>query len=243
MSPDCWIYWARPRDAQRWQRELFTDAELGRADAYRREVDRDRFTVGCALSRIGLGELLGLDPTEVPLLRDCADCGRPHGRPRLADDDAFVSVSHSGDHVVVAITRAAAVGIDVEEHDERSLTVADTVLTTTERARLAALSGRERVASFFRHWTGKEAALKAIGRGLSVPMASIELTGTEAVTAVGDDADLAAEMVRLRLVELAVDERHSAALAFDATALAEVDQSMGRLRLVHRDGGGLLRQR
>ena len=62
----CEVWWARPDAARPWHRELFTADELGRADAYRRPEDRDRFTVGCATSRLVLGRLLGL--ADLPLL-------------------------------------------------------------------------------------------------------------------------------------------------------------------------------
>jgi len=92
----CEVWWARPDAARPWHRELFTADELGRADAYRRPEDRDRFTVGCATSRIVLGRLLGLPPERVPPLGDRDRCGRPHGRPYLPGGEFHLSVSHSG---------------------------------------------------------------------------------------------------------------------------------------------------
>lgn len=246
MSIECLVYWARPRDARPRHRELFTDAERGRADAYRREVDRDRFAVGCALSRIALGRLLSMEPAAVPLLRDCSGCGQPHGRPRVLPDGiepdgrprtgepAFVSVSHSGDHVVVAVTRAGPIGVDVEQHRPEALDLADTVLTGPERAALAALPESERVAGFFGYWTRKEATLKAVGRGLTVPMTSIEPTQTGGVTVLNGDAELAAALAGLRLIDLDAGAGHSAALATTVAPSAAP-------RPVRLDGGALLR--
>ncbi|MGH8879407.1 MAG: 4'-phosphopantetheinyl transferase family protein [Stackebrandtia sp.] len=209
VSEECLVYWAAPADARPRHRDLFTDDELERADAYRRPVDRDRFIVGCALSRIALGELLRLPPAAVPLLRDCADCGRPHGRPRLGDEAAHLSVSHSGDHVVVAVTRAGPVGVDVEKHAESPLDVATTVLAPGELADWR--RGPERVRGFFGYWTRKEAVLKATGDGLRARMTGVRVSAPGAPARLLSFDDRPG--LRLWLADLEAGPEHSAALA------------------------------
>lgn len=208
---------------------MFTGAELARATAYRRAIDTARFVVGCALSRLALGELLSLPPGDVPLLRDCADCGQPHGRPRLADDSAHVSVSHSGEHVVVAVTRAAPLGVDIEQHKPQSVDLAEAVLTETEQAGFSALPKTERVAGFFRYWTRKEAVLKATGDGLRVPMTAIEVSAPHSPAALlrFDGRPT----LRLRLADLSVDAEHSAAIAVETTDPPTMTHVDGRVLL------------
>ena len=80
-------------------------------------MDRDRTIVAWALVRTLLGDLLGEDPADVAIERHCVRCGSgDHGKPRLADTSAGIhfSLAHSGPHVVVAVSRAGPVGIDVE---------------------------------------------------------------------------------------------------------------------------------
>jgi Phosphopantetheinyl transferase len=172
----CEVWWARPDAARPWHRELFTADELGRADAYRRPEDRDRFTVGCATSRLVLGRLLGLAPADVPLRRDCASCGRPHGRPRLPGDELHLSVSHSGDWVAVAVTDLGPVGVDVERHARRAAELADAVLSPAEAAALARLPEAERGTALIEYWARKEAVLKATGDGLRAPLSGVVVT-------------------------------------------------------------------
>lgn len=172
----CEVWWARPDAARPWHRELFTADEIGRADAYLRPEDRNRFTVGCATSRLVLGRLLGLAPERVPLRRDCASCGRPHGRPRLPGDELHVSVSHSGDWVAVAVTDLGPVGVDVERHASRTADLAETVLAPAEAAALARLPEAERGTALIEYWTRKEAALKATGDGLRAPLTGVVVT-------------------------------------------------------------------
>ncbi|MEV5407320.1 4'-phosphopantetheinyl transferase superfamily protein [Thermopolyspora sp. NPDC052614] len=235
----CEVWWARPDAARPWHRDLFTPDELGRADAYRRRADRDRFTVGCAVSRIVLGRRLGLAPADVPLRRDCDSCGRPHGRPRLPGDDLHLSVSHSGDWVAVAVTGLGPVGVDVEQHSARALDLAETVLAPAEAAALARLPVGERAAAMIGYWARKEAVVKATGDGLRAPLSGVR------VSPPGEPARLLAYDGRPDLVmalrDLPSRPGHAAAIAvlgltspppvaeLDATALlAEPEYPDGR---------------
>jgi 4'-phosphopantetheinyl transferase len=67
------------------------------------------------------------------------------GKPRLRDaGDVEFNLSHSGELVVVAVTRGRAVGVDVE--------------------RIA--PERDRPPAFYEEWVRREAALKCLGVGL-----------------------------------------------------------------------------
>jgi 4'-phosphopantetheinyl transferase len=150
---------------------LLSDVEVGRRGAYAREDDRARFTLGAVLLRLVVGAHLGLGGAEVLVDRTCAECGQPHGRPRLTDGGLHLSVTHSGDFTGVAVTAAGPVGIDVEvvrSFDYRA--ILDDVLAHEEREREPTL--RE----FVRYWTRKEAVLKATGAGLAVPMGAVVVT-------------------------------------------------------------------
>ena len=150
--------------------DLMDDGERARHASLLREADRRRLAIGSALLRITAGAALGQDPRSVRLDRTCPTCGRPHGKPRIVDGgDLRASVSHSGDRVAVALTRGAAVGVDVEELTARldHAVLAPTVLTGTEHAADAA--------TFLAYWTCKEAVLKATGDGLQVPLTSLAI--------------------------------------------------------------------
>lgn len=167
-DPTCAIWWARLSALRPAHLAVLDAVERGRRDGYLHGADRDRFTLGAVLLRFAAGRELGVAPERVSVRRDCARCGRPHGRPLLAAADLFVSVAHSGDLVAVAVTRAGPVGVDVERRagcDHARL--APAVLTARE-----ARDGLDE-ASFLRCWTRKEAALKSTGDGLAVPMTAV----------------------------------------------------------------------
>ena len=112
--------------------------------------------------------------------RHCVRCGSgDHGKPRLADTSAAIhfSLAHSGPHVVVAMSRAAAVGVDVEHlkpnADYRPLY--RRTLTAGEADAFHA--GGARPHDFLRTWVRKEAVTKAVGTGIATPFHTFAVGG------------------------------------------------------------------
>ncbi|MEF2976677.1 4'-phosphopantetheinyl transferase family protein [Subtercola sp. YIM 133946] len=83
--------------------------------------DRARFVLGASLVRGAAALRLDTAPSDVVVDRRCPRCGASHGRPTLPGTGLYVSVSHSADLVVVALTAAGPVGIDVERIDSPRL--------------------------------------------------------------------------------------------------------------------------
>lgn len=167
---ECHVWRATPSLARAWHVRLLSPSERDRRERLRRSADRDRFTVGCALLRIALGRLTATAPAAIRLDRSCPDCDRQHGKPVPQDADGLqCSVSHSGDTIVVAVSRDAAIGIDVEEvADGLDDRLVDRVLAAEEIASLNRLPAQDRPWGFAIYWTRKEAILKATGHGLRV---------------------------------------------------------------------------
>lgn len=144
--------------------------ERARAGRFRRPADRARFVTGAALARAAIGEAVGLPPGEIVLDRTCPDCDEPHGKPRVVGHDVEISIAHSGDLVVVAWSRAAAVGIDVEVRRSRPADHADLAPSVCSVEEIQAITDWS---SFLTCWTRKEAVLKATGDGLRLPMTEV----------------------------------------------------------------------
>jgi len=131
---------------------------------------------------VAAGWVVGADPGTMSLVRRCPTCGGDdHGRPsiRRADGQAGgradvgrrleVSLSRAGSVVAVALGFAGPVGIDIESVDAVSRAGFDDVaFNPVELAALEGLAGHDAAAARAALWTGKEAALKAIGVGLRV---------------------------------------------------------------------------
>jgi 4'-phosphopantetheinyl transferase len=173
-----------------------------RAHVHRAHADRTTARMSRGLLRLVLARYLGLPPAEIEIDRSCPDCGRSHGRPRLRrrpetatetskEDDPLepprgstagkaieFSVTHGGDLLVLAFADNPPVGVDVEPIeglDDVGAELLDFTLTATERQRVLEVPAPQRKRIFLRHWTGKEAILKALGTGLDVEPQAITL--------------------------------------------------------------------
>jgi 4'-phosphopantetheinyl transferase len=165
----CQVWFADLALAQPWHRTLLDPVEQGRYERYRQEADRLRFTLGVALLRLTSAAELGVEPGEVQVDRTCSTCAEQHGKPRIVGSDLEVSLTHSGNQVAFALTRAAAIGIDVEQVVERDFAgLSRGVLAPEERVGGAS--------DFYRYWCRKEAVIKATGEGLRVPLPEITVT-------------------------------------------------------------------
>lgn len=209
--------------------------ERARFDSYRREVDRKRFLVGATMVRAFFGLELGLPPARVPLDRSCVDCGRPHGKVRLAPPDRIqVSVSHSGDWVALAACREGTIGVDVEAIDPAidTLGLSRIALAGTERRQLLATPPADRAAAFTRYWVRKEAVSKAVGDGLRVPFTDLEVTHPDAAPRVLAWRSRPQVVDQVWLYDLDPDDAHRASIA----VIGARPQ-----RIAHHDGDSLLR--
>jgi 4'-phosphopantetheinyl transferase len=175
---NCDVWWATLADVRPGHVALLDDVERARRERYLRTEDRDRFTLGVAVTRLVLGPLLGLPPERVPLSRDCPDCGKPHGRPVVAGGPRL-SVSHSGDRVAVAFSAAGPVGVDVEAFRPLEEGIERHVLAPAESAESAEASGGSGgfdAGNLLAYWTRKEAIVKATGDGLRASMRDITVS-------------------------------------------------------------------
>jgi 4'-phosphopantetheinyl transferase len=104
----------------------------------------------------------------------------PGGKPRLLPADGrprlSFNLSHTHGLVACAITSGADVGIDVESVDRYvGSGVAERFFSASENADLRRCASEPlRARRFIELWTLKEAYVKAIGKGLSHPLDSIE---------------------------------------------------------------------
>jgi 4'-phosphopantetheinyl transferase len=98
--------------------------------------------------------------------------GKPHiARPCVAPPLAF-NLSNTEGMVACAVTRGAAVGVDVE-HTGRigdPMHIADNFFSARELRDLHALPPSRQRERFFAYWTLKEAYIKARGLGLALPL-------------------------------------------------------------------------
>ena len=153
----------------RMRRILISD-EIERAARFRVEGAAQRFVVARAVLRSVLGRFTGIDPAAVVFAYG------EHGKPHLAAGGPRFNASDSGDFVVVALA-SAELGVDLEvlRPLARGDRLARRICTERELEAFETISEAERDAAFLRLWTCKEAALKAVGAGLSGGVKNVEV--------------------------------------------------------------------
>jgi len=144
---------------------ILCPAELARASRYLAPRDAVRFAAGRAWLRLILGRYTCAEPGR---LRFDASAG---GRLVLAGEHAdrvHFSLSRSGERGLIAIS-GSPVGADIEQVRARA-GLGDLITArfgAAEARCIAAGCAGSPLRSFYRHWTAKEAYLKATGRGLA----------------------------------------------------------------------------
>lgn len=99
-----------------------------------------------------------------------------HGKPSVENIYFPFNVSHSGDWVVCAVHRLP-IGVDIEKIQPIDLSIAEHFFTKKEYEYLFQMKNHEQQLNYFyRIWTIKESYVKAIGKGLSVPLNSFKIS-------------------------------------------------------------------
>lgn len=130
---------------------------------YRSRDAAERYVVTRSLVRTVLSGRLGVAPRDVRVSR--TDTGKP-----VVAEGIHFNVSHSGDLIVLALSEARPIGVDVERRRPVERVDALTLrwLSEGERADLGRLvqAGASPSDAFLRVWSLKEAKLKALGVGI-----------------------------------------------------------------------------
>lgn len=107
------------------------------------------------------------------------------GKPYLEGADAIqFNISHAHSHSLLAFSRGASIGCDIEDRfsDDDVTKLGPLVLHPAEVEAIGQLPVQERPAAFRRNWVRKEAVLKAVGAGLLDDPRGL-LTGFEEMSA------------------------------------------------------------
>jgi 4'-phosphopantetheinyl transferase len=154
--------------------DILNREERDRATRFYRDVDRERFVTGRLMLRDILARYLAVRAETIEL-----DYG-PYGKPILrapVQHAVFFNLSHAGAWVTCAFVARGAIGIDLESM-ESNVDIGDLakqVFSPGEYENFLQCAAPERRRRFFETWSSKEAYIKAIGKGLSYPMAHVEI--------------------------------------------------------------------
>ncbi len=166
-----WVWQAREGESETF-RQALSEGEKQQADRFFHNRDRARWTVSRARTRQLLGEVMGVEPASIAF--GLAARGRPFvvGKGSAVPD---FNVSHSENVGVLAVSYDAQVGVDVEAIRPIGDDEIAWALSPDERDQLERADPAERLETFFRFWTLKEAFMKGTGLGASLPLHDFDI--------------------------------------------------------------------
>ncbi|SDZ42354.1 4'-phosphopantetheinyl transferase [Evansella caseinilytica] len=141
---------------------------------YRKPEDAHRALIGALLTRYMLQKSSGCRNEEMSFRYN------PYGKPILEypASSLHFNISHSGSWVVGVVHQAEA-GIDVEKIRRIDFKLAERFFSNQEYRDLLERAPSERLSYFYDLWTLKESYIKAVGKGLSLPLHSFSVAVQE----------------------------------------------------------------
>src|SRR5205809_3281247 len=133
-----------------------SESERKRADRFQFDRDRNRFIVRHGLLRMILGRYLNIEPERVTFAYES------RGKPLLYGPAAMppfhFNLSHSNGLALIALTRQAALGVDVERvrFIPEAAQIAAKFFSPAEAAMLHAIPSDQKPGGFFLAWRLKE---------------------------------------------------------------------------------------
>jgi 4'-phosphopantetheinyl transferase len=198
--------------------KLLTDKERERAKRFVMKRDRNRYVFSKGMLKTLIKSYTGLGPDKLQYLSG------PYGKPNL---DAGLSkgrlsfnMAESAGYALFAFTQNREIGVDIERirdipEIERIVSL---FFSEGEQAEFASLPPQEKKQAFFNGWTRKEAFIKALGVGLSMPLSKfgISLAAGNPVSLVYLDKDIASRG-QWTILDVSPLPEFSAALAVEGS--------------------------
>lgn len=161
-------------EIKRFFRMLSTD-EMERAKRFKFDNHRNRFIVVRGALRELLGKQLNLSPDSLEF--DYLERGKPFIKTSFLNTPLKFNLTHSNDIALYAIAHDVDIGIDVEYilPSENKLKAVGKIFSKYEQKVLTGMSNHVRHKAFYECWTCKEALVKAIGGGISIPFDQFDI--------------------------------------------------------------------
>lgn len=157
---------------------LLSEEKQIRINKYLRVEDSLRALLGDLLLRSIICSKYSIKNDQIDIKYN--DYGKPFINNLL---DIEFNISHSGEWVVCAIDDIS-IGIDIEEIKHIDFSISECFFTKLENKCLFNKNKLEKPKFFYELWTGKESFVKAIGKGLSIPLNSFYIKPNETYSCV-----------------------------------------------------------
>ena len=180
LGPDEVHVWraslAPPHDLLHHYHAMLDDEERAKAARFRFPVHRDRFVAGRGIQRALLSRYLGVPPGRIRYRYTA------HGKPGVDGPETAAgirfNVSNAEAMLLVGLTLGREIGVDVEHLRPMpdGQAIAERFFSAPENEVFRGIEPHRRDLAFFTCWTRKEAYIKAVGEGLSMPLDRFDVT-------------------------------------------------------------------
>lgn len=163
-----------PPDVLRRHHATLSAGERERAARFRFDEHRERFVAGRGIQRALLGRYAGIAP-EAVRYREGA-----HGKLELDDGRGLIrfNATNCEDRALFAVVQGRRIGVDLEavRPVPEAESIIESFFSPAERRAFLEVPADSRDEAFFACWTRKEAFIKALGGGLSIPLDDFDVT-------------------------------------------------------------------
>jgi 4'-phosphopantetheinyl transferase len=152
---------------------LLAEDEIERMKGFSFDIQRERYAIVRGLLRRIVSGFTGVPSSEIRF-----EYNR-YGKPRIPEwqnkGDIRFNVAHSQDYGIIAISGGKEIGVDIEvmRPIDGMRDVAERVFSARETKEIFAIADEgTKLEAFYRRWVQKEAALKAVGKGIASDLAA-----------------------------------------------------------------------
>lgn len=165
-----YIYISENLSKYTFYRSLLNSEEKQRADRFYFQKDRDCYTIARGLLRFFLSEYLKVKPENIKFTYN------QYGKPFT--DGIYFNISHSKDIIIFAFSKEIEVGIDIEfmKDNIKYKQLINRFFSQNEINDFLSLDESFHQEAFFNGWSRKEAYIKAVGKGLNIPLNSFDVS-------------------------------------------------------------------
>lgn len=197
---------------------LLDEAERSRACRFRSLALRRQWTAARAGLRDILASYCECSPAEIRFAS--GEFGKPELSGHIAATGVQFNLSHTGNMAMVAVSRGAELGVDIELRKRIGdwARVARRCFSPIENNDLHAVDVGRRMEVFFDCWTRKEAIIKATGEGLYARLDAFDVSLTPgAPTEVVADRSREQKYIGWRLEAIDLGRQYVGAIASPAS--------------------------
>ena len=177
VAPEEVHLWQATLDARLADRlkHLLSADEISRADRFHFAKDRNHFIAARALLRTLLSAYLGINAEELRF--SYAEKGKPSLEEHQRSAINF-NLAHSHGMALYAFSHSREIGVDLEfiRENLEGEKIAERFFSPREIDELRTVPAELKKQAFFNCWTRKEAYIKALGAGLSMPLDEFDVS-------------------------------------------------------------------